>query len=76
VMVSGNPAYERLVWQLGFTVVEVYAWLQLAIHMHATSLLQTRHAQEAAADAEAVQKPISSLEHRQSSSVAGEDVGG
>lgn len=59
VMVSGNRAYERLVWQLGFTVVEVHAWLQLAIHMHATSLLQTRDGQEAAADAEAVQNPIS-----------------
>ena len=42
VMVSGNQAYERLVWQLGFTVVEVHAFVQLAIHMHATSLLQTR----------------------------------
>lgn len=53
VMVSGNRAYERLVWQLGFTVVEVHAWLQLTIHMHATTLLQTGHTQEAAADAEA-----------------------
>jgi hypothetical protein len=36
VMVSGSRAYARLVWQLGFIVVEVYF---LAIHMLAASLL-------------------------------------